>query len=281
MLLLACSRYLSWPYPHELTLLLPFSLPIAKNVKVAPALGYNNEYAGTYFLYVTYWTCLLQAAYLLLAFVAAAKFPAHKPLYRACWCLRNIVAPASCMVAGLYWSLIFPANMTTDFSDASVHGSNAAIMLLDLAVARYPLYLKHFWQPFLYVFLYVLFNGLYVAGGGTDSHGNHHIYEVLNYKPLGTSLMLLALVLFVALPLIFAGQLGWVRLFVRLSPGTLPDHQPLTPTSGNSSPQQQPNSSTPSSSPASGSPTPLSSREKKAQSLQMVDLVIREEEDVA
>ena len=106
-----------------------------------------------------------------------------------------------------------------------------------------------------------------VAAGGTDSHGNHHIYEVLNYKPLGTSLILLALVLFVALPLIFAGQLGWVRLFVRLSPGTLPDHQPLTPTSGNSSPQQQSDGSTPASS--------------SHQSLQMVDLVIGEEEDVA
>ena len=112
-----------------------------------------------------------------------------------------------------------------------MHGSNAVIMLLDLAVARYPLYLKHFWQPLLYVFLYVLFNGLYVAAGGTDSYGNHHIYEVLNYKPLGNSLILLALVLFVFLPLIFAGQLGWVRLFVRLSPGTLPDHPARPPTS--------------------------------------------------
>lgn len=258
-------------------------------MKVAPALGFNNEYAGHYFVYVTYWTCLVQAAYLLLALVAAAKFPEHKPLYRAVWCLRNVAAPGACMVALLYWTLIFPANMTTDFSDANVHGSNALIMLLDLAVSRYPLYLKHFWQPFLYVFLYVLFNGLYVAAGGTDSHGNHHIYEVLPYKPLGPSLVLLALVLFLALPCIYAGLLGWVRLFVRLAPGTLPDHQPLTPDSANSSPQQQqqkqqPDGSSPASSALSGSPVPpLSSREKKAQGLQMLDLAIasEEEEDVA
>lgn len=76
--------------------------------------AYNNEYGATYFLYVTYWTCLLECAYLVLALLAAL-FPRQRPLYRTAWALRSIAAPAACLVALLYWTLIFPATGVTDY----------------------------------------------------------------------------------------------------------------------------------------------------------------------
>lgn len=88
--------------------------PPAKHVKVPSGFAFNNEYGAHYFLYVTYWTCLLESAYLSLAFLAAL-FPRHRALYRTTWALRSIVAPAACLVALLYWTLIYPATGVTDY----------------------------------------------------------------------------------------------------------------------------------------------------------------------
>lgn len=66
----------------------------------------------------------------------------------------------------------------------------------------------------------------------TSQHGENHIYEVLNYKPLGKSLFLLGGVLFVALPCIYAFLWLETRVCLYLS-GALttvqPDHELLTP----------------------------------------------------
>jgi hypothetical protein len=94
----------------------------AKDVKKLPdGFAHSNEYGATYFLYVTYWTCLLEAVYLAMAFLTAL-FPRHRAIYRTTWVLRTITAPTACLVALLYWTLIFPATGVTDYVDASIHG---------------------------------------------------------------------------------------------------------------------------------------------------------------
>ena len=83
--------------------------------------------------------------------------------------IRNIAAPGSCLVALLYWMLVFPSVNQTDYIDVSVHASNALLMLLDIAVSRLPIYFKHVYQPIIYVGIYAIFNGLYIGLGGTNS----------------------------------------------------------------------------------------------------------------
>lgn len=76
--------------------------------------AFNNQYGAHFFLYVTYWTCLLESAYFILALLAAL-LPRQRGLYRTTWALRSIVAPAACLVSLLYWTLIFPATGITDY----------------------------------------------------------------------------------------------------------------------------------------------------------------------
>lgn len=77
------------------------------------------------------------------------------------------LVPASVMVMCLYWLLVYDG--TTNAADVHAHAVNAIIMLTDLTLSRWPLYLRHMYMPLAYITVYSLFNALYVNLGGTDS----------------------------------------------------------------------------------------------------------------
>ncbi len=74
------------------------------------------------------------------------------------------------------------------------HGVNALLMLMDLAVSRYPYHLKHFPSPLAFILAYLLFNFTYWTQTRVV------VYPSLNYDhPVG-ALIMIAATLFGLLP---------------------------------------------------------------------------------
>ena len=67
------------------------------------------------------------------------------------------------------------------------HGVNALLMLMDLALSRYPYHLKHFPAPLAFIVSYLLFNYAYW------NETRVVVYPSLNYdKPVGAVIMMAA-----------------------------------------------------------------------------------------
>eukprot|EP00854_Cymbomonas_tetramitiformis_P026926 gene26926-33108_t len=117
-------------------------------------------------LYLTNWTLVLEAVYLT-SHVALVRSPKNTRLQRFVWSARNVVCSSSLLVAVTYWFLIFDGGDTSAV-DIHIHLVNALIMLSDLAICKIPLYMKHFYFPFVYSLIYGLFNSIYVGSGGEN-----------------------------------------------------------------------------------------------------------------
>jgi hypothetical protein len=132
-----------------------------------------------FFVYITNITAVLKGIYWVFA-VAAAHRPDVKPFYKTSWVLRTTLIPSAFLVTLLYWTLVF--NGQTDVVDIQVHGVNSALIILEMMVARYPVFLKHVYMPFLYVAGYAIFNVVYCLLGGRNTKGSPFIYAVLQVR---------------------------------------------------------------------------------------------------
>jgi hypothetical protein len=59
------------------------------------------------------------------------------------------------------------------------HAVNTVLFLMDSVASRSPLYMRHLYQPFIYVAIYMVFNVVYCTSGGRDGSGNRYVYGVL------------------------------------------------------------------------------------------------------
>ena len=180
------------------------------SVDLPDNIGGNWDDQFHWFLFLTNWTLTVEELYLL-SYAILLHYPNNRYLQKFVWGTRNIVASTSLVVAFMYWLLLFDGS--TRAVDIHVHLINAIIMLLDMAICRIPLYLKHFYFPFLYSVIYSLFNGIYVGSGGTNGDGEPWIYGVLKFNPVGPSLILLFLVVFVVSPLMFCLSYYWSKFW--------------------------------------------------------------------
>ena len=80
-----------------------------------------------------------------------------------------------------------PNNLPSNPTTIHMHGINAVLMLLDLALARYPYQLKHFPAPLAFILSYLAFNLAYW------SETRVVVYPSLNYDhPIGALIMIAA-----------------------------------------------------------------------------------------
>lgn len=69
---------------------------------------------------------------------------------------------------------------------------NSVFVILDLMVSATPIRLLHFYQPIMYLAIYVLFSVIYYLAGGLTYDGSSYIYPVLDWtKPGDTTLFIL------------------------------------------------------------------------------------------
>lgn len=147
--------------------------------------------------------------------------PRIRRLDTAAWVLHGIAAPLTVMVTILFWATYKPPTEGGDVGDLPsnpttwhTHGVNAVLMLMDLALSRYPYHLKHFPTPLAFIVSYLCFNFAYWSETRTV------VYPSLNYdKPIGAIIMI-SMTIFGLLPaahfLLWRFELGCFALSERL-----------------------------------------------------------------
>lgn len=144
------------------------------------SLGGDGPPTWWWCVYVTDWSAALMGGYFWAAFLAMI-FSRTRFLDTAAWFLHDIACPLSLMVAILYWGM--GSDAPVNGVSVHFHGVNALLMVIDLALSRYPYHLKHFLPATGFIAAYLLFNGLFW----------HHTGTVI-YAPLNYSMMPLALI---------------------------------------------------------------------------------------
>ncbi len=173
--------------------------------------GRTPDVQGKYLIYLTNWGFLCFNLYLLVSALSVtvtlyhyhtvAPLPTITPLTISAQNRRIICTPLSIM-NGLHWAtalvglqysvaitILFwvffndPSDqeLTLSISSIHVHMLNGIIGFLDTWITGVPFRILHFVYGVMFGSAYVVFSGLYFAGGGTDVENKHYIYPVLDY----------------------------------------------------------------------------------------------------
>ena len=129
----------------------------------------------------------------------------------------------------LYWMVIYQGGQVSGVS-ANTHLVNGIFALVDFAISGVPVRILHVIYPIMLTGTYGVFTGIYYAANGTNIHGEHYIYGVIDYdeRPgtaagwvLGTVLVLLPL-LHMALFGMYSARL-WINYYLCGSVGAAAD----------------------------------------------------------
>jgi len=128
------------------------------------------------------------------AALISTQLPHIRWLDTAAWVLHGVTAPLTVMVTVLFWATYKPVadggdsgDLLSNWTTWHTHGVNALLMLMDLALTRYPYHLKHFPAPLAFIVSYLLFNFAYW------NETRVVVYPSLNYdKPVGAVIMMAA-----------------------------------------------------------------------------------------
>lgn len=73
-----------------------------------------------------------------------------------------------------------------------VHIINSVYVLIDLCVSATPIRILHFYIPFVFMFMYLIFTLVYWAAGGTTPDGGTAIYPIMDWENLQVTLPFVA-----------------------------------------------------------------------------------------
>lgn len=96
---------------------------------------------------------------------------------------------------------------TPDVHTIQLHGVNAVLVFLDLALSRVPYQLLHFPYSTVYTAAYIIFSVVYWGAGGVNHIGQPYIYSVLDYGGQPISALF-------AILIVFAPIAAFLALFV-------------------------------------------------------------------
>jgi len=186
--------------------------------------GPNGDYIPFFFIYLTNLSyLLLMISSIIMAVNAVVSFVKSSKLHisqeedsglhwRFCiqWWVQTTSILAAVFVTLIFWTMLFPAIVKSQ--DAAhvraslafnifAHLLNSVTSLADLAVNRVPFRLLHFYVPFSYTLIYLLFNVVYWAAGGVDPYGHHWIYPITDWSNMSATGPLLPII-FVALAVV-------------------------------------------------------------------------------
>ncbi|XP_045166375.2 protein rolling stone-like isoform X2 [Mercenaria mercenaria] len=180
---------------------------------------YNYELGSEYFIYLTNWSYLLQAAHVFLDF-GVTVFTHNKrrdirdslatgtPWYiKVLWVFFNVNNVISLLVTTVYYALLEP-----EFNHGSInkHLLNTIYTLFNLVFCAKPVQMLHFYQPMIFGFLYLLFSIIYHLLGYAP------IYEVVDWSNTGKTSLLVCVLIFVGIPLLHlvCFSIQTLRLFI-------------------------------------------------------------------
>ncbi|XP_050726900.1 protein rolling stone-like isoform X2 [Eriocheir sinensis] len=108
--------------------------------------------------------------------------------FKVLWVMQNVVFLPALLITAAYWSAVYnPADPITAIN-ADVHIINSVYVLLDLCISATPVRILHFYIPFLFMTVYLVFTLIYWAAGGTTPDGFTAIYPIMDWDNLSVTL---------------------------------------------------------------------------------------------
>ncbi|XP_050681810.1 protein rolling stone-like [Leptidea sinapis] len=120
------------------------------------------------------------------------------------WILYNIATPIALFITLFYWAILYPIIKNNDDEaaeldlaldpvlDIFIHAINSVVMVILLLTSRHPSHILHFYFPFFFGVLYMVFSIIYYIVGGTDPYGNLYVYPVLDWSEPGAATITIA-----------------------------------------------------------------------------------------
>ena len=203
-------------------------------------------HGSKYFIFITHWGMILLVSYLLMSAVTVTAhfvwdhlvkknrvlelvmFDLQDPPAIGCccgkkqkkivpchlqalWILYTISSETAIVVTLFYW-ITFNGSVTSWPVNFHEHLFNVVPGLIDIFLTRIPIRLYHTVYLMAFAAIYIVFGGIYIAAGGTNSNGDPYIYSAINYKDnlvqsIGLNLILVFIVPFVIHLLFWGGYL--------------------------------------------------------------------------
>merc|ERR1719369_101598 len=120
----------------------------------------------------------------------------------------------------MYWTLLFHWDSPPSYSNLFVHLFQGMFAILDQMITNRPWHLFKAWSSIPIPLVYLIFNIIYWAAGGTNNDGNDWVYPVLKWGEEPGFAVLVMFMAVVALPVIHCLfsiiTLGRDRLYIRM-----------------------------------------------------------------
>ncbi|KAK8407701.1 hypothetical protein O3P69_002327 [Scylla paramamosain] len=174
-------------------------------VSLAQEGGWNApiQRKGYFFIYLTNWAytsiVLMTTAHASivtnawLTYRRTAQLPKTTTLrLKVLWVMQNVVFLPALLITAAYWSAVYNPDDPIGAINVDVHIINSVYVLIDLCVSATPIRILHFYIPFVFMFIYLIFTLVYWAAGGTTPEGGTAIYPIMDWENLQVTLPFVA-----------------------------------------------------------------------------------------
>jgi len=169
----------------------------------------NTSNSWKYIIWMTHWgICLICGALCLETVITITIFlgknlPARLLLFS--WALTTMTYTMAVFITFMYWTLLFHWDSLPSYVNLFVHAFQGVFALLDQMMTNRPWHLFKAWSSLPIPFIYLIFNIIYWAAGGTNNDGDDWVYPVLKWGEEPGMAVLVMFMAVVALPVIHGG----------------------------------------------------------------------------
>jgi len=176
-----------------------------------------ESHGWKYLIYMTSWgICLLNFAVIFETIVVVLNYlnvSLSSKTYKVSWLSSHLFYTNAVFITVLYWSLLYDGGPHPSYKNLYIHGLQGLFVVIDQFISNRQWHFEKVWTCFPTPVVYVIFNVIYWAAGGTDPYGNAYIYDVLDWSDhpgdAGITIAMAAAIL----PLLYVGL--WLIALIR------------------------------------------------------------------
>lgn len=146
----------------------------------------DEKHGWKYLIFMTSWgICLLNFSIILETVVVVLNYldvSLNVRIFKVSWLCSTLFSTNAVFITILYWSLLYDGGPHPSYKDLYVHGLQGLFVVIDQFISNRQWHLEKIWTCLPTPVVYVIFNVIYWAAGGTDPYGNSYIYDVLDWS---------------------------------------------------------------------------------------------------
>jgi len=166
----------------------------------------HTENSWKYVIWMTSWgICLFCGALLLetvITVVVFMKWNLFSRMLLFSWAYTTMAYTMAVLITLMYWALLYHWDEPPTYANIFVHGLQGVFAIIDQTIANRPWHLFKLWSSLPIPVVYLTFNIIYWAAGGTNNDGDDWVYPVLKWGEAPGFAVLVMLMATVALPVI-------------------------------------------------------------------------------